>query len=499
MRLCITNIMINRIKLFSGTLVLLTLLIMTASQALYSQDITVEIPDDQDLSIDQVIQLAVANNPEIKRAILSVETADEQVKLAWSDVLPSVTSSATFTRNIEIPVNFVPATFFDPNADPDELVPLQFGTDNNWQGGLTVSQNIFRGEAIVGISSSSVFKSLQEESLRATAQQVITQARKVFHAVLIAEEQLRLQEATINRIRENLEENRSRYRAGLIEEYDVLRLEVQLANQEPELKDAQLAVEEAYRNLKELMALPLDMPVAVVGNLGDYRINNAPLDMDENKELYQIVGATPVPSLNQEEILDVMWEKRGDLRVLNVQENLKDREIKAIKSRFLPTITADYNLQWTAAQPGTPRPFENAVRFQTLTLNVTFPLFTGWERMANLNIAQIEMKDIEVQQWSTEKTALNEYRTNLERLNNLEETASARKQAVEQAQRGYEIAINRFENGIGSQLEVTEAELQVREAELNYALSVADYLNAKADFDIAIGMVPMIDQTEFES
>lgn len=474
------------------------ILLMTVSQNGISQDISIELPDDNKLSVNQVIQLAVANNPEIKRSILSVENADEQVKLAWSEVLPSVTSSATFTRNIEIPVNFVPATFFDPNADPDELVPLQFGTDNNWQGGLTVSQNIFRGEAIVGISSSSVFKSLQEEALRSTAQQVITQARKVFNAVLIAEEQLRLQEATIERIRENLEENRSRYRAGLIEEYDVLRLEVQLANQEPQLKDAQIAVEEAYRNLKEVMALPMDMPVTVVGNLGDYRINQPSANTDVNQEIYSLVEATPIPSLSQEEVIDVMREKRGDLRVLDAQENLKDREIMAIKSRFLPTITADYNLQWTAAQPGIPRPFENAVRFQTLMLNVTFPLFTGWERMANLNIAQIEMKDIEVQQWSAEKTALNEYRTSLERLNNLEEMANARRQAVEQAQRGYEIANNRYENGVGSQLEVTEAELQVREAELNYALSVADYLNAKADYDIAIGMVPMIDQTNFK-
>lgn len=472
--------------------------ILNGSHKSFSQDVTVELPEDNELTIDQVIQLAVVNNPEIKRAVLSIENADEQVKLAWSEVLPDVTSSATFTRNIEIPVNFVPATFFDPNADPDELVPLQFGTDNNWQGGISVSQNIFRGDAIVGISSSSVFKSLQVENLRSTAQQVITQARKAFHEVLTVEEQLRLQETTINRIRENLQENQSRYNAGLIEEYDVLRLEVQLANQEPQLKDAQLAVEESYRSLKEVMALPLDMPVEIVGNLGVYQINNTPDNMDVNEDIYEIVRATPVPLLTKDEALDVMKGKRGDLRILQAQENLKDREIKAIKSRFLPTITADYNLQWTAAQPGTPRPFENAVRYQTLMFNVSFPLFTGFERMANLNIAKIEMKDIEVQQWSTEKTALNQYHTHLERLHNLESTANARKQAVEQAQRGYDIAVNRFENGIGSQLEVTEAELQVREAELNYALSVADYLNTKADFDIAIGMVPMIDETEYE-
>lgn len=474
------------------------ILCLGAFQAVFSQNVQVELPDQNELTIDQVIKLSVVNNPQVKRAMLSVENADEQVKLAWSEVLPDVTSSATFTRNIEIPVNFVPATFFDPNANPDELVPLQFGTDNNWQGGFTVSQNIFRGEAIVGISSSSVFKSVQLENLRSTVQQIITQARKSFHAVLIVEEQLRLQEATISRIEENLEENRSRYEAGMVEEYDVLRLEVQLANQEPQLKDAQLAVEEAYRNLKEVMALPIDMPLEIVGSLSEYRINNPTEGGDDNDTIYDIVQATPLPMLSEEEALDVMRDKRGDLRVLDVQESLKDREIRAIKSRFLPTITADYNLQWTAAQPGTPKPFENAVRFQTLMLNVSVPLFTGFERMANLNIAKIEMKDLKVQQWAAEKTALNEYETSLDRLRNLEETANARRQAVDQAQRGYEIAVNRYENGVGSQLEVTEAELQVREAELNYALSVADYLNTKADFDMAIGMVPMIDETEYE-
>lgn len=481
-------------RLFITTLILC----LVTYEVGFSQDVEVELPENNELTIDQVIKLSVVNNPEVKRAILSVENADEQVKLAWSEVLPDITSSATFTRNVEIPVNFVPATFFDPNADPDELVPLQFGTDNNWQGGFTVSQNIFRGEAIVGISSSSVFKSVQEEALRSTVQQIVTQSRKSFHAVLIAEEQLRLQEATINRIRENLEENRSRYEAGLIEEYDVLRLEVQLANQEPQLKDAQLAVEEAYRNLKEVMALPLDMPMEIVGSLSEYRINNSSEGDEENETIYDVVEATPLPMLSEEEALDVMRDKRGDLRVLNVQQSLKDREIRAIRSRFLPTITADYNLQWTAAQPGTPRPFENAVRFQTLMVNVSFPLFTGFERTANLNIAQIERRDLDVQEWAAEKTALNEYETTLERLRNLEETALARRQAVDQAQRGYEIAENRYENGVGSQLEVTEAELQVREAELNYALSVADYLNTKADFDLAIGMVPMIDETEYE-
>ncbi|WP_158278586.1 TolC family protein [Rhodohalobacter mucosus] len=476
--------------------ILLTLVFLL--RPLTAQDITVQLPEQARITAEQAVQLAVANNPDIKRALLSIENADEQVRIAWSEVLPTVSSSATYTRNIEIPVNFVPAQVFDPNAPAGELIPLQFGTDNNWQGGVTVSQNIFRGEAIVGISSSSLFKSAQEESLRNVAQQVITAARKGFHAVLIAKEQLRLQKAVIDRLRSNLRENRARLREGLIEEYDVLRLEVQLANEEPQLKDAELGVQEAYRSLNEIMGLPVDTPLEAVGSLSSFNLLRNGDSQNENESLYRLTAATPLPDLERQEVIDMMRNQRGDLRVLDVQNDLKDREILAIKSRFLPTISADYNLQWTAAQPGTPRPFENSVRFQTLVLNVSLPLFTGFERRANLNIAQIEKRDIEVQTWASEKTAMNEYETTSDRLTNLRETADSRQFAVEEAKRGLEIALRRYENGVGSQLEVTEAELQVREAELNYASLVADYLNTKADFDLALGLVPMIDETDYE-
>ena len=462
-----------------------------------AQNITIELPEENILSLEQVIQLSVVNNPEVKRAFLSVEEADQQVRIAWSEVLPTVSSSASYTRNIEIPVNFVPASVFDPGAPADELIPLQFGTDNNWQGGVTVSQNIFRGEAIVGISSSAIFKSAQQESLRATKQQIVTNARKGYHAVLFASEQLRLQRATIDRLTKNLAENRSRLQAGLIDEYDVLRIEVQLANQEPQLTEAELAVDEAYRNLKELMGLPLDMPLELEGRLSEFDLMGDVSRYEGNRSLYKIDSANPVSAVTREEAKSMMHKLRSDLRILDVQEELKNREIRAIQSRFLPTITADYNLQWTAAQPGNPRPFENSVRFQTVMVNFSLPLFTGFERRANLNIAKIEKRDIQLRQWAADKAALNEYDTLFERIQNQRETAIARKRAVEQARRGYEIAIKRFENGVGSQFDVTEAELQVREAELNYSALIADYLNTKAEFDLALGLVPMIDETKY--
>lgn len=474
---------LKNIILFSGFILLLPVTVI-------AQNVEVDLSQGGTLTIEQAIQTAIANNNDIKRAWFSVEDADEQVRIAWSEVLPEINTNATYTRNVQLPVTFFPAEFF--GGQQGDLVPVTFGTDNDWTGGVSVSQNLFRGEAIIGISSSSLFKAAQQENLRAATQQVVTATRKTYHDVLIAEEQHRLQQASINRLEENLDDNRGRLRAGLVEEYDVLRLEVQLANQRPELRETEVAIEQAYRNLKVITGIPLELDIKIVGNLGSFDIHSEQALENSNESLKKIDRMNQLSFSNDREILDLMSELRGDLRVLQKQDELKDKEITAIKSRFLPTISTTYNLQWTAAQEDPINPFKDAVRFQTIGVNVSLPIFQGFKRVADVNRAKIEKKDINQQQMFTEQVALNEYETSVENLNRLFDTADARKQAISQANRGYEIALKRFENGMGSQLEVTEAELQVREAELNYARLVFDYLNAKADYDQVLGIVPMV-------
>jgi outer membrane protein TolC len=450
------------------------------------------------LELTDAIQVALANNSNVKQSLFELQIADEQVAKAWSSVLPDVSGFATYTRNLEIPVNFVPAKFFDPNAPADELVPLQFGTDNNWQGGFSVEQTIFRGEAFIGISSSKVFKAVQAENMRATTQQIVTQTRLAYYSVLVAEEQLRLQEATVERLKKNLAENKARLRAGLVDEYAVLQVEVQLRNQQPQLTQARYAVQEAYRELKVVLGIPLELNFMVQGDLNSFDVTSQEALEETNKNLKRVDNMTPYQYQVKSDIIDKATGLRGDLRVLEQQQNLKDREIKAIKSRFLPTLTANYNLNWTASQAGNPVFFgtdQTRARSQTLGFTVNLPLFQGFERSSDLDIAQIEKKQLQEQQRAAERSAKNEIQSARESLNQAIETAPARQKALELAQEGYERARARLENGMGSQLDVTNAELQLRQAEANYAQMVYNYLSAKARYDRAVGMVPFVDDT----
>lgn len=451
------------------------------------------------LKLTDAIQVALANNSEIKRSLLDLKDADEQVRLAWSEVLPEISGTASYTRNLEIPVNFVPAQFFDPDAPSGELVPLQFGTDNNWQGGLSVEQTLFRGEAIVGINSSKLYKAAQAENLRATTQQIVTQTRLAYYSVLVAEEQLRLQEATIERLKANLKDNRSRHKAGLIDEYEVLQVRVQLKNQEPQLTQAQYAVEQAYRELKVVLGIPLDLDFTIKGDLNTYEVTSEQALKEVNQNIKKVDMMTPFHFNKEADAMDIATDWRGDIRMLETRNDLMDREIRAVKSRFLPTLTANYNLNWSAAQAGNPVFFgteDSRARSQTVGVTLSLPIFQGFQRSANLSIAQIEKKDLEEQKRAAVRSAKNEIQSARESLNQSLETAPAREQALELAREGYERAKARLENGMGSQLDVTNAELQLREAEANYAEMVYNYLSAKAEYDQAIGMVPFVDNDE---
>lgn len=469
-----------------GLLLVAVLLITTGLKAQQNDSVL-------EINLEQAIEMALANNPQINRALLGIDDADELVKIAYSEVYPDITSSINYTRNIEIPVQFLPAEIV--GGPPGTLAPVQFGTDNNWQGGFTVSQNLFKGEALVALKSSTVYRKVQEEAYRSTSQQVITQTRIAYYAVLAAQEQLRLADAQIRRLETNLKENKSRAEAGIVDDYSVLQIQVQLSNQKPQQIEAKYSVDEAFRSLKVAIGIPISFEFSVKGNLNEFDILTEGVNDSLNGNIKKIDKMTPFNFGSTNIDSSALAENRGDVRITEAQLRLKEKEILAVKSRFLPTLTASYNLQWSAAEAGSPSFFEDARRFQTLGVNLSLPLFKGFSRTAELDRQRIQYKDIEEQQRMTIMMAQNEVASAEEELNKIFETASARKQALEQANTGYDRAKKRLENGLGSQLELTEAEIQVREAEVNYAIMVFNYLTAKANYDLATGMVPFVDTT----
>ena len=445
--------------------------------------------------LEQSIRTALANNTDLKRALLDVRSADQDVRSAWGTVMPQVAASANYTRNLEIPVNFIPETFFDPEGDSETLVPIAFGTDNNWVGGLSVSQTLFSGQAFIGISSSELFKAAQSENLRAISQGVVTQTRIVYYQALATKESLKLIEAQANRIRDNLEDTRKRVEEGFLDDYAILQLEVQLGNLEPQITRARYSVESSLRELLDVMGLPVQLSIDIRGDLGSYNINNTQLINPLNESIKEIDRMTPRQVEKDSLFTEKAMQLRGDIRILEVQENLLGKQLDAERSLFLPSIRANYNLQWNAAQAGQPVLFGNSsqrARSQTVSVGVQIPIFQGFQRNASVQQAKIEVKDAQLQQFQAKQTANKEILSAAQGVREALQTSRAIRDVRDQAKRGYERTLIRYENGLGSQQEINDANLQLQEAEVNYAQTISNYLTAKARYDQAIGQVPFV-------
>lgn len=134
----------------------------------------------------------------------------------------------------------------------------------------------------------------------------------------------------------------------------MLQLKVQLSNQKPQQIEAKYAVDEAYRNLNIVMGLPVKFSYKVKGSLNEFDILSETASQPENTHLKNIDRMNPYSFSSTTIDSALLTENRGDIRVAEANLRLQDKQIRAEKSRFLPTLTASYNLQWSAAEAGSP-------------------------------------------------------------------------------------------------------------------------------------------------
>ena len=155
------------------------------------------------VGLTSLVRSALDQNRDLRAAREGYVTAQEQVSEAWSNVYPSVTLDASYTRNISPAVSFIPAQAFDPTASPDEYISLQFGADNQYSSTIGIEQPLFRPGVIVALGAAGRFESLQQEAVRGQSQSVVTQVRLGYYQLLLAQEQERLTARSVERVRES--------------------------------------------------------------------------------------------------------------------------------------------------------------------------------------------------------------------------------------------------------------------------------------------------------
>ena len=447
------------------------------------------------LSIREAVELALQQSLDMEDAFLALEEAEERVSEAWSNVYPSVDFSGSYTRNIAPMVSFLPAEIF--GGEPGEFLKVQFGADNAWTSSFVLDQPLFEAQIFIGVGAAGRYKGLQEEVVRGRAQNLVTRVRLAYYSLLLAQEDLRLITNSLERVQQSLEETEALNRAGLAADYDVLRLQVEAANLSPNLRRAENAIRQARRqlaielNLEELEALE------VTGNLASMDLENMNRNEVANLEILSLGGMEGMLEMEVDEVLDAAFETRSDLKQLELTEKLRTAELRAEQVEYVPKISLFGNYQINAQQNGSPNFFGDEMSRATskwVGIQVSVPIFTGFRRDARIDQKRAVLNQARNQSTLARLQAEGQVKSIREQAGEALERAQGQKLAVTQAQRGFEIASAQYREGLGSQLELTDAEVALRQSEFNYAQAVYDFLVSQAQLDEAVGQVPMVNQ-----
>jgi outer membrane protein TolC len=451
---------------------------------------------DQIWDIDRAVEIALRNNRALQVSRLDLATAEKQVKEAYGSLAPEIDGSVGYQRNIQVPSTYLPGSIIDPSLPPDSLVAVQFGADNVWTAGITLNQPLFDAALFTGVSTAGQFRGYQREVLRGSAQAIATNVRIAYLNVLVAREGHRVTLNSVERTLGTLEETSALNRAGLASDYDVLRLEVQLANIAPNLRRTANAVREAERVLAIEMGLPSVEQAGAAGSLAAIDLESIAANDDANRLILEFTGTGDVEAADSDSLFALAQSQRSDLRQVELQKELEEARVKVQRAELFPTLNAFLNYNVFAQENGSLNFFGVAggrATSSSVGLQVNVPIFSGLRRWTRVEQRQIAVRQVEEQLADLNQRAENDVRSTLDQLLEARARAFAQRTAVNQAQRGFDIVTREYLAGTKTRLEVTEAEVSLRESELNYAEAVYDYLVAKARLDYAIGSVPAVD------
>jgi outer membrane protein len=417
------------------------------------------------ITLKDAVEQTVAVNPELASARMEIDRADAMVKEAWGSALPKLDLNASYTRAIKKPVFFLPGDFF---GKPGTVQPVEIGSTNAFAATLSANQVLFNSAVFVGVGASKIYSRAAREMYKARSIEYITRARKAFYAVLVTREYLNVALQTQRNVEENLKNVRLLGKQGLVSEYDQLRAEVTAENVKPEVINAENGYRLAENNLKTVMALRYDVDIE-----GEGALEYSPVD-DSLLARAQALVLTQNPALAG----------------VKYQAEVNDAIVSAQRSGYLPVLSAFGNYQYQGQNNEFRDLTNDVISSSQVGLTLSLNIFNGLQTTAKVEQAQVDYRKSLEQVSGVTQTLQTSTEAVMLQLNKARRQIEAQGRTVEQAERGYKIATTRYNSGLGTQLEVNDAQLALFRANVNRIQAVYDYMVASADLDQLLGRFP---------
>ena len=225
-------------------------------------------------SLQDCINYAYEHQDSIKNAKLDITNSEYKVKETIGQGLPQIDGTISFQDYTRAPVNVGPNFLSgQPIKKDDQLVVFPFGAvQYNNTFAVQASQLLFSGSFFVGLQAVKTYKELSIRQLARTKIQTNVAVTKAYYQVLVSNEQIKLLDANIKQLKQQLDETTQQNKQGFVEKIDVDRLEVQYNNLVTNRENVARSLTLNYAMLKFQMGMPIENNLVLKDKLQDVKL-----------------------------------------------------------------------------------------------------------------------------------------------------------------------------------------------------------------------------------
>ena len=464
-----------------------TALSLALASSVYGQDLAAPA-DTVELSLEAAVGRALDESEEVRLARSQVALAGAQISTARSAILPQVNANLGYTRTLASVFSgaSTPAIPDSLRFEPDPSLPLEerieyledrtpiaalgalsglfsdlpFGREHAYTASLSGSQLLFSGgRAGAALNIARDYRAAALATLTQQEAQIQLEIRSAYYQALLAQEIAAIAEAALDQAQAFYEQEELRLQAGQASELEAMRAEVERDNLEPQVVQGRNAADLALLNLKRLVNLPLRQPLRLT----------TPLE----------VPAIPDSSAVRPSE-ELVRAQQASLAAVEEQVDIRQQQVRIARGAFLPNVSLSsaYARQLYPSDPFTLNdPWQTD---WTVSLQVSVPLFSGGRRAAELGQARVQLEQSRLQLAQLREAVQLQYEQAYGEKRRALAAMQARQRTVDVAQRVYDLTVLRYERGLATQLEVSDARLSLLQARTNLAQAISDFYTADA-------------------
>lgn len=459
------------------------------------------------LTLEQALELAEARSEAVGIARTGVERAEGEQVRARSGRLPQLNASASYDRALAsefsgvfgggssappcapfsvdpsaalpdrvaeieraIDCGAVGGSFFGGGGD-DETIDLPFGRKNTWRVNLLFSQSIYSGGRLGAQADlAAAGRQAAELALTGARARLLFEVTQAFYDAALSDRLVQIAEATVAQAEATVRQVQAGFEAGAQPEFELLRAGVTRDNQQPTVIRQRAYRDIALLRLKQLLELPADFDLQIVAPLDG---NVAPPVFAARLEAAGVPPAAATPSPQP------AAAGRNAVQEAAATVSLREASLRAALAERRPAVSLTSNYS-RVAYPSGAFPTGDFRTNWTIGASVDFPILTGGRQKGGEMIARAELEQSRLQLRQVEELAQLDARSAHAELTAALAVFEASAGTVAQAQRAYQIAEVRYQSGVSTQLELSDARLLLQQAETNRAQAARDLQVARA-------------------